>query len=86
MITKVVELDVQGFDSETKNHIKWFKKSLTEEDEIVIKVVKAPFDESTIIKSQQKSEREILERKLKQFHKLKEELKDFIKFNARVGM
>jgi len=75
---KGVELDIQGFDSETQNHIKWFKKSLNEENEIVIKVVKAPFDEPTIIKSKSESKEEILERKLKLYHKLKEELKDFI--------
>ena len=73
-----VELHLSGLNSAEQNHLKWETKSLNEGDVVSVEVVKPPFDKPMSKKSMQKSEEEIIQDKLKRYHKLKEELKGYL--------
>ncbi|GAA4291989.1 hypothetical protein [Aestuariibaculum suncheonense] len=72
-----LELSVSGLISETQQHVKWVNSPLKRGDKITIEVIDNGFDQPVSI-SESKSEEELLKGKLRAYHKLKEELKDYI--------
>ncbi|TBN02420.1 hypothetical protein EYD45_11975 [Hyunsoonleella flava] len=74
-----LELHVSGLNSDENQHIKWTKLTELKENDIVsVKIVAGNFDEPKE-KSKKRSDKYLLEQKIKTYHKLKEELKDHIK-------
>ncbi|MCR8666383.1 hypothetical protein NO995_01695 [Aestuariibaculum sp. M13] len=72
-----LDLSVSGLDSESHQHVKWIDTPLKLGDKITIEVINENFEPPAII-SESKSEEEILKGKLRAYHKLKAELKDYI--------
>jgi hypothetical protein len=70
-------ISVGGLNSDTKQHVDWFKRELREGDIISIEVISNNFDEPKSIR-EPKPEKELLKRKLRNYYKLKEELKDYL--------
>ena len=73
-----LQLTVNGLDMTEQNHLKWETKFLNEGEVVSVEVVKPPFNKPMSKKSMQKSEEEIIQDKLKRYHKLKEELKGYL--------
>lgn len=72
-----LSISVSGLNSDTYQHADWLKGKLQEGDKISITIISNNFDEP---KSTGKAytEKDILNQKLKSYHKLKEELKDYL--------
>ncbi|MBD0823852.1 hypothetical protein [Aestuariibaculum marinum] len=72
-----LDLSVSGLISTTQQHVKWANCPLKRGDKITIEVINNGFDQPVSI-SESKPEEEILKGKLRAYHKLKEELKNYI--------
>ncbi len=72
-----LHLSVSGMNSDEHQYVKWIDEPLKLDDTVSIKIISGEFD-TPISKTKVKSEKEILEGKLKQYHKLKEELKEYL--------
>ena len=72
-----LDISVSGLNSDTKEYADWFKGELHENDKITIEVISDNFDPPTSIRKA-KSEKDIIARKIKQYNKLKEELKEHL--------
>lgn len=70
-----LKLTVSGMN-DTKDMLTWCKEDLKLGDVIQLEVVEGSFNSPIEVRPFHKTEAEILERKIKQYHKLKEELKD----------
>jgi hypothetical protein len=68
---------ISGLNSDTHQHADWFRNKLEEGDKISIEIISNNFDTPISI-SKAYSEKDILTQKLKSYHKLKEELKDYL--------
>ncbi len=72
-----LKLTITGINA-SNDMLTWCKQDLELGDTIELEVVKAPFNAPIEVKKSHKTDAEILEQKLKQFYKLKEELKDYL--------
>lgn len=72
-----LNISVAGLNSDTNQSVNWFDSKLSEKDEILIEIISDDFDTPSSTKSAL-SEKEIITRKLKRYHKLKEELKGYL--------
>jgi hypothetical protein len=72
-----LNISIGGLNSETKENVNWFKKPLQEGDNISVEIITDNFDAPSI-KRKPISKKDALERKLKLFYKLKEELKEHL--------
>jgi hypothetical protein len=70
-------LQVGGLDSEADIHVSWYSDELKKGDKIVVEVIDENFDEP-VHASRRISNDERIQQKLKYFHELKEELKDYL--------
>ncbi len=70
-------MQISGLDSEAEQQHRWMNTDLKSGDKISIQVISDKFDKPSEIKERD-SEKVILERKIKYFHQLKEELKDHL--------
>lgn len=75
--TEVLDLSVGGLNSDSRQHVDWAKKELSEGDKVSIEVISDNFDPPKSIREPD-SEKSVIEQKIKYFHRLKEELKDHI--------
>lgn len=66
-----------GLNSKTGEHLDWFSQSLEIGDKIEIEVIDSNFDQPPKIRKPITKEEE-LEQKIAYFHRLKEELKDYL--------
>lgn len=73
-----LNISISGFNSDTHEHANWFRNKLQEGDKVSIEIISNNFDTPISI-SKAYSEKDILTQKLKSYHKLKEELKDYLK-------
>lgn len=73
-----LNISISGLNSDTQQHANWFSNKLQEGDKISIEIISNNFDTPISI-SKAFSEKDILSQKLKYYHKLKEELKDYLK-------
>jgi len=74
---KGINLSVSGMNSDEHQYVKWIDEPLKLGDTVSIKIISGEFD-TPFSKTERKSEKQILEGKLKQYHKLKEELKEYL--------
>ena len=74
---KGINLSVSGMNSDEHQYVRWIDQPLKLDDTISIKIVSGEFD-TPVSKTERKSKKQILEGKLKQYHKLKEELKEYL--------
>lgn len=72
-----LDISVSGLNSDTKEYASWYKGELNEKDKITIEVISDNFEPPTSIRKA-KSEKDIIARKIKQYNKLKEELKEHL--------
>ena len=70
-------LQASGMNSDTAQHVDWANEKLKIGDRITIQIVSDRFHSPSSLKEKQSPE-EILEGKMKYYHKLKEELKDHL--------
>ncbi len=73
-----LDLSVSGLISDTQQHVNWVDSPLKTGDKITIEIIENGFDNPVSV-SESKPEEEILKGKLRAYHKLKAELKDYIK-------
>ncbi|WP_438978125.1 hypothetical protein [Polaribacter sp.] len=76
-IPEELDISIAGLNSETKQHVSWHKKQLEVGDRITLEVISDNFDAPTSIR-EPKSEKDIIARKMKQYNRLKEELKEYL--------
>lgn len=67
-----------GWDSEENIHLGWQGADLKKGDKIIIEVIDADFDKPLNTWSSESFEKQSIEDKLKYFHELKEDLKDYL--------
>ena len=72
-----LDISISGLNSETKQHVTWHKEKLKKGDTISLEVITENFDKPTSIR-EPKPEKEIIARKIKQYKRLQEELKDYL--------
>lgn len=72
-----LNMQIGGMNSETHQHFDWAINALDAGDKVTIEVISDNFDKP-VSERKNLSEEEIFERKLKQYYRLKEELKDHI--------
>ena len=72
-----LNIAISGLNSDTHQHADWFKNKLQEGDKISIEIISNNFDNPISI-TKAHSKKDILNQKLKSYHKLKEELKDYL--------
>lgn len=72
-----LNLSVSGLNSETKQHASWLHEKLNEGDKITIEVISDDFESPKELR-QAISEEDLIQQKVKQYHKLKEELKEYL--------
>jgi len=71
-------LSVGGMDSVEKVYLDWQGADLKKGDKIIVEVIDDDFDKPLNIRSNESLEKQSIEDKLKYFHRLKEELKDYL--------
>lgn len=73
------ELDfyVSGLNSDTQQRAKWFIGDLQKGDKIELEIITDNFEKPNTL-TEGVTKEEIIDRKLKQYHKLKEELKEYL--------
>ncbi|MCF2496714.1 hypothetical protein [Dyadobacter chenhuakuii] len=72
-----LDLTVSGLNSVTGQHPGWIDKELKEGDTITIKVITEGFEPARRIRPKL-SEEKILDNKLRYYHQLREELKEYL--------
>jgi hypothetical protein len=72
-----LDLSVSGLNSDTKQSANWFIGNLKKGDKIELEVITEGFEVPKTIKKPI-SEEEIIQKKIRQYNKLKEELKDHL--------
>ncbi|PQV46849.1 hypothetical protein CLV33_1081 [Jejuia pallidilutea] len=72
-----LNISIAGLNSDTKERANWFQSKLNEKDKISIEIISDNFDSPISMRSAL-SEKDIITRKLKTYHKLKEELKEYL--------
>ncbi len=73
-----LDFSISGLNSDTKQHVTWHKGELEKGDKVSLEVILDNFDLPTSIR-EPKSEKDIIAQKIKQYNKLKKELKDYLK-------
>jgi hypothetical protein len=72
-----LSLHIGGLNSSENHHVTWVNKDLQLGDHLVIELVEGEFDPPASVLKRDPDEL-VLQEKIKYFHRLKEELKDFI--------
>lgn len=72
-----LNITIGGLNSDTNQHVDWYKNNLQEGDKISIEIISNDFDTPSLIRERM-SEKDIIARKLEYFNKLKTELKDYL--------
>ncbi len=72
-----LDISITGLNSETKQYATWHKRELEKGDRITLEVISDNFDSPTSIR-EPKPEKDIIARKIKQYNRLKEELKEHL--------
>lgn len=68
-------LSVGGLDSDVSEHIDWYHDHISVGDRITFEVIQGPFDAPLPPEEKEVSEERDLQRELKRYYQLKEELK-----------
>ena len=68
---------VNGLNSDTKQHAQWFKSNLKKGDKIELEIITDDFEPPKTYKKQLTKE-DVIQKKLKTYHKLKEELQEYL--------
>ena len=72
-----LNISISGLNSDTHQSAQWFRNKLQEGDKISIEIISDHFDEPSSLKPAY-SKQDIIKQKLKSYHKLKAELKDYL--------
>jgi hypothetical protein len=72
-------LVISGLDTIKNEHYQWGQTPLAQWDEVLIRIADSRSISSYSVKTEDELKAEVLERKLKYFYKLKEELKEHLK-------
>lgn len=72
-----LNLTIGGLNSDTHQSVRWLNGKLEEGDKVSIEVISNNFDKPTTA-GKAYSKQDIIKQKLKSYHKLKEELKDYL--------
>lgn len=72
-----LDFSVSGLNSDTKQHVTWHRGKLEKGDKISLEIISDNFDLPISIR-EPKSEKDIIAQKIKQYNKLKEDLKEYL--------
>lgn len=71
-------LSVGGLDSDASEHLNWYHDHLSPGDRVTFEVIEGPFDTPPPTKDKAVLEESDLQRELKRYYQLKEELKEHL--------